>query len=140
MYARCPGCGRTNRFSPERASPKCGACHGPLDPKNAPFLVDDDGLDALIASSPVPVLVDFYADWCGPCRALAPHLTELAARNTGRLFVAKVDTERSQRRMAALGITGIPALYLFKDGKIVANTAGLQPPAALDAFVRPHLG
>ena len=136
---RCSSCGRVNRVDPSRSAPKCGACHGDLDLSNHPFLISDDGLDTLVAQSPVPVLVDFYADWCGPCRSLAPVLVELAKRNAGRLLVAKVDTEEHRRKTSELGVQGIPALFVFKDGQLVTQTAGARPLAdmqrMLDAFL-----
>lgn len=140
-HLRCSSCGRVNRVNEERlaAHPKCGACGTPLDPSNPPVHVTDDELDRLVQSSPVPVLVDFYADWCGPCRTLAPVLEELARRNAGKLFVAKVDTERHQRNAGRLGVSGIPALYLFRDGKVVQQTAGARPLGAMESWVQPHL-
>jgi thioredoxin 1 len=97
--------------------------------------LDDDAVERLIRSSPVPVLVDFYADWCGPCRALAPSLETLAQERSGELMVVKVDTERHQRLAGQLGVRGIPALYLYQGGKVVAQQSGALPLPALRQWV-----
>lgn len=137
----CPSCGRLNRVDAARENAaKCGNCKTPIDVRNKPFKVDDAGLSSLLATSPVPVLVDFYSDTCGPCVHLAPILEQLAANHKGEILVAKVDTQRHQRHAAQLGVQGIPAMFLFRDGKVVDQTVGLQPLQAVDAFVSPHLG
>jgi thioredoxin len=104
-----------------------------------PTVVTDDELDALVASAPIPVLVDFYADWCGPCRSLAPILGQLAEKHAGRLVVAKVDTERQQRTASRLGVSGIPAVFLYQGGAVVAKADGLRPLAAWEQLVAPFL-
>lgn len=138
----CPGCGRLNRVRSDKLEdgPKCGHCKAALDTSGRPILVTDAGLDALLRSSPVPVLVDFYADWCGPCRALAPTLKELGAKHAGQLIVAKIDTQRDQRHAQRLGVQGIPALYLFKGGEVVDQATGMRPLGFWEQMVRPHLG
>jgi len=137
---RCASCGSLNRVDPTRAVPaKCGKCKAALDETNPPFYVDDDALANLVASSPVPVLVDFYADWCAPCRSLAPTLAELAKANAGKILVAKVDTDVNGRTAGSLGVQGIPALFLYRDGQVVAQTAGARPLSMLQAFVGPHI-
>ncbi|TNE91115.1 MAG: thioredoxin [Deltaproteobacteria bacterium] len=139
IHLACPGCARLNRVPEDKLDgATCGACKAPL--KAGPVHVDDAGLDRLLRSSPVPVLIDFYADWCGPCRMLAPHLETLAAAHRGELIIVKVDTERHQRHASQLGVQGIPALYLAKNGQIVDQAAGFRPAPALEQWVRPHLG
>ncbi len=137
---RCPSCGGLNRVVPGKAAPRCGRCHAALSTDGHPQTVSDDELERLVRSSPVPVLVDFYADWCGPCQGLAPILAELASRHRGELIVAKVDTERSPRVAASLGVQGIPAVYLYKGGRVVDQATGLRPLPAWEQMVRPHLG
>lgn len=138
---RCPSCGRINRVAPQRIdqSPTCGACHARLDVSGAPVHLDDDELERLVSRSPVPVLVDFYADWCGPCRMLAPTLEELGRRYAGRLIIAKVDTDRHPRTAQQLGVRGIPALYLYDGGRVVDQRTGVQSLAALEQMVRGRL-
>jgi thioredoxin 1 len=137
----CAQCGRLLRVDPARAGQaRCGGCKTAVDLKNPPIYADDAGLDALVAQSPVPVLVDFYTDSCGPCRSLAPTLEQLAAAHRGELLVVKVDAARHQRHVAALGVRGVPALFVYRGGQVVQRTEGARPLAALEQWIRPTLG
>jgi len=134
---RCPSCGGYNRV--DRPNPKCGRCKQPLSTDGVPLYVDDDQLDDLVRTSPLPVLVDFYADWCSPCRQLGPVLEELGRKWSGRLIVAKIDTQAHQRTAAQLGVEGIPAVFLYRGGRVVAQQAGFAPLGAWDELVAPHV-
>lgn len=107
--------------------------------QDTPVHLDDAALDAYLDLAKVPVLVDAYADWCGPCRMLAPELEQVAQRTAGRLTVAKIDVDRNKRFAAKMQIRGIPAMFLFKDGQVVAQFSGYQPADAILARVEPHL-
>ena len=138
----CTSCGGINRVPAAKVAdgPTCGRCKARLDTSGAPVHADDATLERWIRSSPVPVLVDFYADWCGPCRSLAPILDSVARRHAGRAIVAKVDTERHQAHAQRLGVSGIPAVFLFSRGQVVEQAAGLRPPAFYDALLGRHGG
>jgi len=141
LVFRCHGCGGVNRVQEARLSsgPSCGRCKHPLDLDAHPHDLDDDALARLIRSSPVPVLVDFWAPWCGPCRTVAPHIEALAKATAGHLIVAKVDTDRFKRTAAQLQIRSIPTLAIWKDGELQSSQAGALMGPKLKAFVRPHL-
>lgn len=138
---RCSSCGEINRVDPARlqSGPKCGRCHAVLPTDGHPVPVTDEQLDHLLRTSPVPVLVDFYADWCQPCKVLAPMLATLGQRHAGRLIVTKVDTERNQRHASRLGVEGIPAVFLFRGGELVDQLTGAHPYPAWEKLVAPHL-
>ena len=133
---RCAFCGKRNRLDMNRAvdRPRCGECGKPflLD---RPVKVAGEDLQALVAGSDVPVLVDFYADWCGPCKVMAPVLDELAAERIGSVLVAKLDTDRAPQVSSALGIRGIPTLILYRDGHEVSRQTGAVPRAELDRML-----
>lgn len=139
---RCSGCGGLNRVPAARlsANPRCGRCKQPLSTEGQPVEVDDAQLQRLIRSSPVPVLVDFWAPWCGPCRMVAPHLAALAQKHAGRLIVAKVNTDLHKQTAGALRVQSIPTLAIYKGGQLVQRQAGALMGAQLDGFVGPHLG
>lgn len=140
-HFRCVSCGGINRVSTARLAerPTCGRCKAPLDLSNAPHDLDDDALDRLVRAAPVPVLVDFWAPWCGPCRMVAPHIKALAKDLAGKLIVAKVDTDQHQRTAARLNVRSIPTLAVYQGGQLKLAQPGALRGPDLRRFVEPYL-
>lgn len=101
--------------------------------------VTDTTYQAEVIDSSVPVLVDFWANWCGPCKMMAPALDQLATEMDGKIKVAKVDVDVNQKYAGSLGVNSIPALFLYKNGEIVDRVVGAQSKQRLQAMVTPHL-
>jgi len=97
--------------------------------------VTDATFDAEVKNSDIPVVVDFWAEWCGPCKQIGPALEELSAEYAGKVKVVKVDVDSNPNAAAAMGVRGIPALFIFKDGQVVSNRAGAAPKAALQSWI-----
>ncbi|HEX7091552.1 MAG TPA: thioredoxin TrxC [Longimicrobiales bacterium] len=132
----CPFCGTLNRVDLARLAdrPKCGECGRPIL-LDRPIKVPGESLDRVVADAEVPVLVDFYADWCAPCKMMAPVLDEVARERAGDLLVGKLDTDRSPAVSERFGIRGIPTLILFRGGKEVARQTGALPKAKLEEWL-----
>jgi thioredoxin 2 len=132
----CPFCGKLNRVDLARAGdrPKCGECAKPLL-MDRPLRATDATFERIVADSDVPVLVDFYADWCGPCKTMAPILDDVARSWMGRALVLKLDTDRNPEAAARYRISGIPTLVLFRDGKEVKRQVGGVPRPAVEAML-----
>jgi len=136
LTVRCQFCQTWNRVDAARAAnaPKCGKCSKPIL-LDRPLKLDDESFARTIAETDVPVLVDFYADWCGPCKMMAPAVDELAREQHGKALVAKLDTDRAQRTAGGFGIRGIPTVIVFKGGKEVARQTGAVQKPALAALL-----
>jgi thioredoxin 2 len=131
----CAFCSRWNRIPAARAQdrPKCGECGRPIL-LDRPFPLTSESFRRVLDESTVPVVVDFYADWCGPCKVMAPVMDELASRQVGRLLVAKLDTERAQAISQMLSIRGIPTVIRFDRGKETRRQSGAMGLADLQRF------
>jgi thioredoxin 2 len=134
----CPSCGQKNRLLYERLGDpvRCGRCKETLSAPSAPLEVASSAdFDRLIARASVPVVVDYWAPWCGPCRMVAPELQKVAARQAGRLLVVKVNTDQLSDLGERFGIRSIPTLAVFAGGGEVARTAGARPANEIEAFI-----
>jgi len=133
----CPFCAAANRVDLTRlaSGPKCAKCGKPLR-LDRPQKVTDKDFDRTITGSTVPVVVDFYADWCGPCKAMAPTLDEFAAKLAGEVLVVKLDTEANPATAARFGIRGIPTLIAFEAGKEKRRHVGMADMKVLEGLVK----
>ncbi len=102
----------------------------------ATIAVTDDTFDAEVKQSDIPVVVDFWAEWCGPCKAIGPALEELSAEYEGKVKIVKVNVDENPTSPMTLGVRGIPALFMFKDGEVLSNKTGAAPKAALDDWIK----
>ena len=138
VTVRCPFCATLNRVDLERlaAGPKCADCGKPIR-LDRPVKVTDPDFDRVIEGASVPVVLDCYADWCGPCRMMAPTLDEFARAETGRVLVLKLDTDANPATARRLSIRGIPTLIGFQGGREVRRHVGLADSRVLEELVRP---
>jgi thioredoxin 2 len=136
VTVRCPFCLTWNRVDPARVAqrPKCGNCAKPIL-LDRPLSVGDEEFQRTIAESDIPVMVDFYADWCGPCKMMAPAVDDIAARWQGRALVLKVNTDLAQRTATTLNIRGIPTTAVFVGGQERARQTGAVPGKMLEEML-----
>ena len=101
--------------------------------------VTDATFDAEVRNSDIPVVVDFWAEWCGPCKQIGPALEELSSEMEGTVKIAKVDVDSNPNTAASMGVRGIPALFIFKDGEVISNRSGAAPKAALQSWIKAYI-
>jgi thioredoxin 2 len=137
----CPRCSTTNRVPRERLGegPTCGKCKRPLFDGH-PVALDGPALERHVAASDIPVVVDFWAEWCGPCKMMAPHFERAARELEPEVRLVKVNTEEEQAAAARYNIRSIPTLIAFKGGREVARQSGAMDAASLARWVRSSVG
>ncbi len=136
----CPHCDGTNRVPVDRLldHPKCGRCHEPLF-EAKPLDLAATNFQRHIANNDIPVLVDFWAPWCGPCKMMVPVFAQAAAMFDGRMRIAKLNTEEHPAVASRYGIRAIPTLIMFRAGREVDRVAGALAPSQLTDWIRRHL-
>jgi thioredoxin 2 len=139
LIVACPDCGQKNRLAYARLGEdvRCGKCKQTLKAPGEPIEIEQSAdFDRLIAQSSLPVVVDYWAPWCGPCRMVAPELQKVAARLAGEVLVVKVDTDKLADLGQRHNIRSIPTLAVFAGGKEIARSAGARPGAEIEAFIK----
>jgi thioredoxin 2 len=138
---RCPACGAVNRVPDERAGDpaRCGKCRAPLASAAVPVAVTDASFETIVLRATTPVLLDCWADWCGPCHMLAPTIDTLARSYAGRVVVAKLDVDANPATASQFDVRGIPTLLFFDRGQLVDRLVGVHPRPAIEAHLGPLL-
>jgi thioredoxin 2 len=134
----CPHCGKRNRVpAVGDGIPKCGSCHNAL-----PWIVDagDDDFTEVVERAPLPVLVDLWATWCGPCRMVSPALEQLATERAGQIKLVKVDVDAAPRLSQRFEVRAVPTLMVFRNGEMISRQAGAAPVPALRSWLDQALG
>ena len=137
MILKCPSCGKKNRSPADKLTEvgRCGACKTQISPIARPIEADPETFREVTAGARVPVLVDFWAAWCGPCKIAAPEVEKTAADMAGRALVLKVDTEKWPQLAAQYRVQGIPNFVVLKNGRLVHQQAGAVPAAAMQQWL-----
>ena len=140
VHVVCPHCFAVNRVPTDRLhqGPNCGKCHQPLFPGH-PVELDEARFDAYLTKNDLPVLVDFWAPWCGPCRMMAPAFAHAASQLAPRVLLAKLNTDEAQETAARYGIRSIPTMILFDQGREVARHSGAVGTAEIVRWTQSHL-
>lgn len=142
MLRQCASCGAKNRVPASRLADtgRCGSCKAPLPPLAEPLAVDLAAFDEIVREARVPVLVDFWASWCGPCRIAAPEVSALAREMAGRALVLKVDTEQYPELAERFRVQGIPNFAVFRNGRLVFQQAGVVPRSQMRRWLEQAAG
>jgi thioredoxin 2 len=138
LVVACGACGKKNRLAYERLGDavRCGQCKEPLTAPGVPIEIEQSAdFDRVVARASLPVVVDYWAPWCGPCRMVAPELQKVAARQAGRVIVLKVNTDALSDIGQRFNIRSIPTLAIFAGGREIARTTGARPAPEIEAFI-----
>ena len=137
MIIQCKSCGKKNRSPAARLADtgRCGNCKTEISPVGTPIEANPESFQEITSGAKVPVLVDFWADWCGPCKMAAPEVARTAADMKGRALVLKVDTEKHPELAAQFGVQGIPNFVVLRDGKQVFQQPGVVPSAQMNEWL-----